>query len=84
MNQENHCKIWSQYEVLNITEIKPFGLLTCNKTFLNSFSYGIQGLGGTLVRRDYYNVEGLPLYQLCSELNNQLKYGLFVMKVNKL
>ncbi|XP_065883951.1 dTTP/UTP pyrophosphatase-like [Dysidea avara] len=39
-------------------------------------AYGIQGLGGTLVKRingDYYNVEGLPLYQLCKELNSQLK-----------
>lgn len=39
-------------------------------------SYGVQGLGGTLVKRiegDYYNVVGLPLYKLCNELSDQLK-----------
>jgi len=43
---------------------------------LTPHSYGIQGLGGILVKKingDYYNVVGLPLYQLCSELNGQLK-----------
>lgn len=39
-------------------------------------AYGIQGLGGTLVKKidgDYYNVVGLPLYRLCNELSDQLK-----------
>ncbi len=34
-------------------------------------AYGIQGLGATLVTRihgDYYNVVGLPLHRLCTEL----------------
>lgn len=41
--------------------------------------YGIQGDGGTFIRRiegDYFTVVGLPLYRLCAELCHLFDYDL--------
>eukprot|EP00795_Rhopilema_esculentum_P000218 gene218-9854_t len=45
--------------------------------------YGIQGLGGTLVKSiegDYYNVVGFPLYSFCKEL--KLWYSNYSMETS--
>lgn len=66
-----HCQFLSTG-----TKLERILKIMSHKKTLATNSYGVQGLGGTLVKKidgDYYNVVGLPLYRLCNELSSQLK-----------
>jgi len=87
LRQRNHFKTWLIMQFIFVYlhwEIRPECTLCVDMQEVSlTLSYGIQVLGGTLIKRingDNYNVEGLPLYKLCIKLHNQLKVWAVISK----
>ena len=73
------CVVFSEATEVNFDELSDDvieGYVNTGEPMDKAGSYGIQGIGGTLVKSikgDYFNVVGFPLHRFCKEMQKILQ-----------